>query len=54
MPAATTISTAGNQPSPKLVTSEMKTTPSSAKTEPIDRSMPPVMITKPSPIENSP
>src|SRR5690349_24688452 len=32
----------------------MKITPSSAKTEPIDRSMPPVMMTKPSPIENMP
>ena len=29
-------------------------TPSSAKIEPMDRSMPPVMMTKPSPIENSP
>ena len=31
-----------------------KITPSRAKIEPIDRSMPPVMMTKPSPIENSP
>ena len=32
----------------------MKRTPSSANTEPTDRSMPPVMMTKPSPIENRP
>ena len=32
----------------------MKTTPSRAMTEPTDSSMPPVMMTKPSPIENRP
>ena len=32
----------------------MKITPSSANIEPTDSSMPPVMMTKPSPIENMP
>ena len=53
-PPKMTAARASGQAHSYSVSRSMNITPSSANMEPIERSIPPVMITSPSPIENTP